>query len=121
MALLKGLPQRPDRSILTAMPQSLARILVHAVFSTKDRRPLLRDTVLRQELHHYLGGILKHLDCQPIIGRLPLYAEVGRGQSETEPEVETGAVCVVGSLRGEGRIKNAGCRMAGGSGRLRDH
>jgi len=49
------------------MPQSLARILVHTVFSTKDRRPFLRDTALRQELHHYLGGILKHLDCQPII------------------------------------------------------
>jgi len=31
------------------MPQSLARILVHTVFSTKDRRPLLRDTMLRQE------------------------------------------------------------------------
>jgi REP element-mobilizing transposase RayT len=49
------------------MPQSLAKILVHAVFSTKDRCPLLRNTALPQELHHYLGGILKHLDCQPII------------------------------------------------------
>jgi len=38
------------------MPQSLARILVHTVFSTKDRRPSLRDTALRKELHHYLGG-----------------------------------------------------------------
>ena len=37
---------------------------MHTVFSTKDRRPLLRDTALRHELHHYLGGILKHLDCQ---------------------------------------------------------
>jgi putative transposase len=49
------------------MPQSLARILVHTVFSTKERRPLLRDVVLRQELHSYLGGILKNLNCQPII------------------------------------------------------
>ena len=49
------------------MPQSLAKILVHTVFSTKDRRPFLRDTALRQELHHYLGGILKKLDCPPII------------------------------------------------------
>jgi hypothetical protein len=46
------------------MPQSLAKILVHTVFSTKDRCPFLRNTALRQELHHYLGGILKHLDCQ---------------------------------------------------------
>jgi putative transposase len=49
------------------MPQSLAKILVHAVFSTKERRPFLRDTALRQEMHHYLGGILKNLECQPII------------------------------------------------------
>ncbi len=49
------------------MPQSLAKILVHTVFSTKDRRPLLRDRPLREELHRYLGGILSNLDCQPII------------------------------------------------------
>jgi REP element-mobilizing transposase RayT len=49
------------------MPQSLAKILVHAVFSTKERRPFLRDRSLREELHRYLGGILNHLDCQPII------------------------------------------------------
>ena len=49
------------------MPQSLAKILVHAVFSTKERRPFLRDTLLRDELHRYLGGILANLDCQPVI------------------------------------------------------
>jgi REP element-mobilizing transposase RayT len=49
------------------MPQSLARILVHTVFSTKDRRPFLRESALREELHRYLGGILNQLDCQPII------------------------------------------------------
>jgi putative transposase len=49
------------------MPQSLAKILVHTVFSTKERRPFLRDKMLREEVHRYLGGILTHLDCQPII------------------------------------------------------
>ena len=49
------------------MPQSLAKILVHTVFSTKERRPFLRDKALREELHRYLGGILTHLDCQPVI------------------------------------------------------
>ncbi len=49
------------------MPQSLAKILVHTVFSTKDRRPFLRDKSLREELHHYIGGILNRLDCQPVI------------------------------------------------------
>ena len=50
-----------------AMSQSLAKILVHTVFSTKDRRPFLRDKILREELHRYLGGILAKRDCQPII------------------------------------------------------
>jgi putative transposase len=49
------------------MPQSLAKILVHTVFSTKERRPFLRDKSLREELHHYIGGILNQLDCQPVI------------------------------------------------------
>ncbi|HEV2318154.1 MAG TPA: IS200/IS605 family transposase [Verrucomicrobiae bacterium] len=49
------------------MPQSLAKILVHSVFSTKDRRPLLRDNILRAELHNYIGGILNQLNCQTVI------------------------------------------------------
>ena len=49
------------------MPQSLAKILVHTVFSTQGRKPFLHDHVLREELHRYLGGILNRLDCQPII------------------------------------------------------
>lgn len=49
------------------MPQSLSKILVHAVFSTKDRRPFLHDKSIRNELHSYIGGILTNLDCQPII------------------------------------------------------
>ena len=49
------------------MAQSLAKILLHTVFSTKDRRPFLRDEPLREELHRYLGGILTNLGCQPLI------------------------------------------------------
>jgi putative transposase len=49
------------------VPQSLAKILVHTIFSTKDRRPFLRDKSIRDELHRYMGGILTNLDCQPII------------------------------------------------------
>jgi len=41
------------------MPQSLAQILVHLVFSTKDRAPLLPDA-LRDELHGYIGGIVEN-------------------------------------------------------------
>lgn len=49
------------------MPQSLSKILVHVVFSTQERRPLLANPLLRDELHRYLGGILAKLDCQPLI------------------------------------------------------
>ncbi len=49
------------------MSQSLAKILVHTVFSTKDRAPFFRDKALREELHRYLGGILSNLDCLPMI------------------------------------------------------
>ncbi|HTI98592.1 MAG TPA: transposase [Dongiaceae bacterium] len=45
------------------MPKSLCT----RFFSTKDRRPFLRDKPLREELHRYLGGILAQLDCQPLI------------------------------------------------------
>ena len=48
------------------MPQSLAQIYLHLVFSTKDRRPFLQNTELRNEMQHYLGGICNGLDC-PIL------------------------------------------------------
>jgi REP element-mobilizing transposase RayT len=54
-------------STIRLMPQSLANILVHTVFSTRDRRPFLRAQPLREELHRYLGGILTNLSCPPLI------------------------------------------------------
>ena len=49
------------------MPQSLSAVYVHLVFSTKDRRPFLRDPVTRAALHAYLGGISKSLECPPLL------------------------------------------------------
>ena len=48
------------------MSQSLAKILLHAVFSTKDRFPFLKNTAVREEMHAYLGGILENLDCHAL-------------------------------------------------------
>ena len=48
------------------MPQSLSAVYIHLVFSTKERRPLLRERETREALHAYLGGISKTLDCPPI-------------------------------------------------------
>jgi REP element-mobilizing transposase RayT len=47
------------------MSQSLANLVVHLVFATKQRRPLLRDAE-RGQLHAYITGILKNLDS-PLI------------------------------------------------------
>ena len=49
------------------MPQSLSAVYIHLVFSTKERRPFLKDETIRASLHSYLGGISKQLKCAPII------------------------------------------------------
>jgi putative transposase len=49
------------------MPQSLAQIYLHIVFSTKERRPLLHDQTIRDELHRYLGGTCNNLDCPVLL------------------------------------------------------
>ena len=45
------------------MPQSLSAVYIHLVFSTKERRPFLRDEAIRQSLHAYLGSVSKQLQC----------------------------------------------------------
>jgi REP element-mobilizing transposase RayT len=47
------------------MPQSLSKIYVHVVFSTKYRKELILDNVI-QELHHYTAGILNNMECPSI-------------------------------------------------------
>ena len=48
------------------MPQSLARVYIHAIFSTKYREPRLADE-WREELFHVLGGAANNLGCQSLI------------------------------------------------------
>ena len=47
------------------MPQSLTKVYVHLVFSTKYRKPLIDETI-RDRLWEYFGGICKGLECNPI-------------------------------------------------------
>ena len=49
------------------MPQSLSAVYIHLVFSTKNRRPFLPDREKRAELHAYLGGVSKTLECPTLI------------------------------------------------------
>jgi len=48
------------------MAQSLDLVLVHIIFSTKNRMPFLRSTELRSEVHAYLTGTLRGLECDPL-------------------------------------------------------
>lgn len=45
------------------MPQSLAQIYLHLVFSTKNRQSFLKEPGFRERVHAYLMGICKNLDC----------------------------------------------------------
>ncbi len=49
------------------MPQSLAKVLLHIVFSTKNRYAFLTDKKIREEMHAYLGGTCNALDCPVLI------------------------------------------------------
>lgn len=44
----------------------MAQILVHLIFSTKNREPLLSDDI-RPELHRYMATILKGMDSSAIL------------------------------------------------------
>ena len=45
------------------MPQTLSFNLVHIIFSTKHRAPLINDDIV-PDLHAYLVGIARKLDCE---------------------------------------------------------
>ena len=71
------------------MPQSLSAVYVHLVFSTKERRPFLRDKTTRESLHSQLGGISKTLGCAPIVtggveDHVHLLARFGRTITQAE-------------------------------------
>jgi REP element-mobilizing transposase RayT len=66
------------------MPQSLSNVLIHIAFSTKERWPYLLDATLRDEMHHYLGGICNRLDCPPVrVGGMADHVHILARQSRT--------------------------------------
>ncbi|MEO2088004.1 MAG: transposase [Gemmataceae bacterium] len=48
------------------MPQSLAQIYIHAIFSTNNREPVRLDS-WRDELFTVLGGIANNIGCQTML------------------------------------------------------
>jgi REP element-mobilizing transposase RayT len=47
------------------MAQSLAKVYLHLIFSTKDRMRVLPDEI-RPSLHDYMGGVLREADCSSV-------------------------------------------------------
>lgn len=54
------------RNMGKVMPQSLSKIYIHIVFSTKNRVNMI-DQDIESELYNYIGGVCKQLDCNPVI------------------------------------------------------
>jgi REP element-mobilizing transposase RayT len=49
------------------MPQSLAQIYLHIVYSTKHRKPFLKDEKILQDAHAYLAETCNNLDCPALL------------------------------------------------------
>jgi putative transposase len=71
------------------MPQALSVVYLHLVFSTKERRPWLRDQAEREAAHAFLGSVSKELDCAPILvggveDHVHILARFGRTRSQAD-------------------------------------
>jgi putative transposase len=71
------------------MPQSLSVVYLHLVFSTKDRRPFLRDPILRGEMHKWLGSASGELQCPSVLvggveDHVHILARLGRTISQAD-------------------------------------
>jgi putative transposase len=51
------------------MPQSFADVLIHIVFSTKNRVPFLKSPDVREHLNAYMVGALENVGCPSLITR----------------------------------------------------
>jgi REP element-mobilizing transposase RayT len=53
------------------MPQSLADVNIHFIFSTKNRQPLIVEAIAPQ-FHQYIGGVIRGEKCGPLaVGGIP--------------------------------------------------
>ena len=71
------------------MPQSLSRVLVHIVFSTKNREPLIT-AEHRDRVFEYLGGTLNAIKCPVlVVGGMPDHVHLLFVQARTLSLSET--------------------------------
>ena len=100
------------------MPQSLANIMVHVVFSTKDRTPSITPEI-QPELHAYMAAVLQNLGCIVVeIGGMPDHVHLlfqlprDRTVSELVKDVKTSS----SRWMKEGPPKSPGFHWQGGYG-----
>ena len=70
------------------MPQSLSQVLIHIVFSTKDRQPWL-DPTIRPRMHAYLATVCRDCKCEAyrvggVADHVHIAARLGRTISQSE-------------------------------------
>jgi REP element-mobilizing transposase RayT len=92
------------------MPQSLSAVYIHLVFSTKNRHPFLPDESLRKDLHSFLGGTSKTLECPTLLvggveDHVHLLARFGRTITQADWVKELKRVSNLW-LRDEGGLTN---------------
>jgi len=71
------------------VPQSLAKILVHVIFSTKNREPVIPREI-RPSLYAYISGILENLHCPSLQTGAPadhLHALLSLARTRTVADV----------------------------------
>ncbi len=49
------------------MTQSLAKIWVHIIFSTKNRQPFLMEQSLQKKVHQYIASTCRQLGCTDVV------------------------------------------------------
>jgi putative transposase len=92
------------------MPQSFCRILVHLVFATRLRKPLLTSAI-RRELHPYMATTIRNTDCLCLeVGGVEDHVHVLFGLSRTHPISKVVEIVKKSSSRW---IKTKGAEFAG--------
>jgi len=71
------------------MSQSLSSVFLHIVFSTKERFPFLSDEDVRRQVHAFLEGIAKKLNCPPLLiggvsDHVHILIQLGRSVSQAD-------------------------------------
>jgi hypothetical protein len=73
------------------MSHTFTNILIHVLFSTKDRQPWLTPEI-REEVFRYLGGTLNQLRGHSLLVNEALHRESGKASSQSNISRRTSCV-----------------------------